>query len=203
MVEGEIFADHRLKQGVANELIRRGFICWDAKSMSTNEYAARGIAVNAPASDDGCRFLLAEDLASILKQAARDNDIRVRPADNVIMLQPKGRNSLLPTMVAWPAGTATRFGAFVRLVGRSTPVEFLFEAIETIRLLAPTKPFGPIETLATKSVILEPDETYQRVQVEISAIGEEKILRVTCRLANSEAGEMRVLGVLAEPFLAK
>ena len=194
-----MFVDKRLKHALANELIRRGLVCWGTdRLLPTNmPRAALGSRPRNPMTSR--QSLVGNSAAKFSQQAASERDIRVRPADNVVWLRPKARDSKTPTAVAWRVPEVKTFGAFVRIVGRSKPVEFLFEVVDAEALDGHPTVFGHGAPMESQSVVVTPEDPYRRVQIDIPQNAGEAVVRVICRMADPDVEKARVYGYVAEP----
>lgn len=203
VVEGEVFSDARLLMAVSDELIQRGFVCWAASRLSQNQHSVYG--KNADKVDAKRISLLENEQEFPLeKRSIQDKYVRVRPRDRVIMMAPQGRNHGTPTSVTWALKprTATRFGCFVRIVGKSRPVEFVAEAFTASQQQEVDSQRDIHKKAAcTQSIVVTTNDAYSSLRLDLPQTDENFVVRVTTRMADSEDSSELARAYLSEPAL--
>lgn len=195
VVEGEVFSDARLKQALANELISRGFICWDASRMFKNEHFESS-------AGEGEINLLTDQLADQSVQCIAEKHVRVRPKDKLVMMMPRGFTSQKPTGIAWTIElkSSAKFIAFARVVGKSKPIQFMFQVVEPSEK---ENPFESTNVRAESEITITSKDPYSRIALDIERPKSGRAtVRVIVRVGSSDADADHARAYIAEPHIA-
>lgn len=189
-LEGQIFSDGRFRQALANILVDRGFICWDADRAMQKEEREQG----AKAGID----LLRDKRAKMVTRAIEPKLVRPRPIENeILMIVRMGR---VKTSVCWLVDPAAEqsFECSLRVDAKAKPLKFTFDILDEGALADDL--FDPAATpLRSVPVVIGGSERYTRMTLNLPKTSGKTLLRATVLMADSREQPASAVGYIAGP----